>query len=672
MRTKWLKTPALPSALGVASGIYAGYTFEPSLIFIPSAVIVATAVYVFLHRPDIALGFAACALGLALGTAQISRPLPAHMIDTEGIATGRIERIDITPYTTRAVIRVHTWQADDGGEPEDVDFNILCTIRPLIEDICEGEEIVVKGKITPPEARLLVPYQTDYNRFLFLDKIAGRINVYNPENIELYPESVTAFQRFINGARTTWINAVSHAGFNSATTAFMLTVIAGDDTLLSPDLEQQFRQSGLAHILAISGMHVAIVMLVLTALFYPIKLLKGCRPVYYVILSLLIVFYALVTGGSPSACRAAAMCCVIMGCRIFETRPNALQSLLVAVITLLCIKPLWLFAPGFQLSVCAVLSLIVILPRLQLPQRYNRVIRNTWLVVITPVVAMAGTLVPTLFYFHSFSVGFWLANIAAAVFVPLLIVLGFITSFFALFGLFSSLLCHIADILYSAATGTINFTTSLLPENEIAFFPTTGLLVFILSLVIAATVLLRRFNRRNAFAATLILLPGILIFSTEKSEALPVAEYYITRSGKATCMVFVHDGRSYLWTSENNQVKRQSIHADVCRSYRDFFLHRGSSTEPEIILHNLISTPGKTIFFADNSGDTVPSGTGYVVVTENFRGDISRLLAEEHPDSVFIAPSVHPALRKRFSNALEELGLPYRSLRERGFSLTIR
>lgn len=688
MYLKWLKTPALASAIGIMVGIVTGYcVFDSSnndIIFWLAAgsCAIALAIYFLLKRADVAFGALMVGIGLVLGNGSIPQPLPDELVATKGRLSGTVFKVKSTDDTERVFIHARQWLPANDSVPADVDFNVICTIHRYDNNIAEGMTMTVNGRLNDISPATDVPYQTDYSRFLSLDGVTARMSVYDRNDYSVDTNTITPLQRFVLEARNRWLEAVSDIGCNEATTGFLLTVIGGDDKLLSTDSEQQFRQSGLAHILAISGLHVTIILLVLTFVLRPLKLIRRMRPWYFVLLAALCVAYAVVTGSSPSACRAAAMCCVLMGSRLFEVRPNPLQSLAVAVAVLLCFKPVWLFTPGFQFSVCAVLSIIVFMPLLELPNRFGKTVRGLWVIFILPVVAVGGTLIPSLFYYHTFTPNFWIANIVAAVLIPPIIALGFVGAVCSLFGLSSFLVSGATDGLYAIMSGIIDKVNDWLPAAQLHYFPTTQALFAIGFFIVLLYFLLKKYTHLRAFGATIGLVL-VILFLPEKTEATSATELYIPRNSEHTEIIIIDDyTSSFLWTSMRHPLERERACSRATTNYRDFFLSRGAPISPTLIEtdfashyfnldNHFLRVHDKSIYLANGkiSGEVPDRHIDYLVVTENYYGNIGDLCTMFRPDSVLLSSAINHSRHQKFVRQLEQSEQPYRSLREAGFAL---
>ena len=123
------------------------------------------------------------------------------------------------------------------------------------------------------------------------------------------------------------------------------------------DIEELFRLSGSLHIFAVSGMHVGIFAGIAWLL---LSLLRLPRRVLVLLVIPTVLFYAVVTGLRPSACRAAIMASVLLLGLAAERQPRLLNSLGLAALVLLAIDTQQIFLPGFQLSF-AVLAAIAVL-----------------------------------------------------------------------------------------------------------------------------------------------------------------------------------------------------------------------------------------------------------------------------------------------------------------------
>ena len=689
MSPLWTKAPALWSALGIGVGIAVGYILFSALpagwlyVFTALSFLFALCVFRLAHRSDWALAILALGAGFWLGHSSVATPMPSELNDATGTLTGKIVDVKYNSESTRLVIKAEEWEGKKTDKSKKVDFNVVCSLNGFVANVIEGSTIVAKGKLRGMDDNRDVPFQPDYNRFLFIDGATGRLSVYSHSDYEIDRSTASSFQKWLYYAGETWKAAIATAGFNEPTTRFLMAVVGGDDVLLSEDIEEQFRQTGLSHILAISGMHVAIILLVLSALLYPMKLMLRLRPVYFILLGALTVFYALVSGGSPSACRAAVMCCILMGDRLLEVRSNPLQALSMAVVILLCLNPMWLFLPGFQFSVCAVLGIIASLPLLNLVPASLPLLKTAWGILIMPLVGITATLIPTLVYFQSFTVNFWLANIVAAIFIPVIIVAGFIGGLLSLLNLYSFLITDIGDLSYSAMHNIVERVGNMIPDSRIPVSIDTAGLVIIGAIIGIIAWLMWNYTHRRAIVSGCAILLAIFMFP-EADNAAPASELYIPRHYSNTDVLIVANGRNYLWTTARDSINRVEAINEASTKYHEFYRRRGFQEEPVLLTegirsadfsldHNTLKINGKTLVRIDNDTSMPPNlHADIALISDRYTGNMTDLVKNLDADSIILSPAIHPSRHAKFERQLDTLGYAWRNMRHQGVAWQFR
>ncbi len=145
--------------------------------------------------------------------------------------------------------------------------------------------------------------------------------------------------------------------------AFILqAVILGVRQNVPKNIKLLFERTGVAHLLAISALHLGIVSFLV---FLLIKVLPLPRRLQYGICIVFLLFYAVLTGARPSVVRATIMAIVVLLSLILEKESDLLNTLGLAGFILLWLNPQSLFDIGFQLSFLSVLSILLVFPRLK-------------------------------------------------------------------------------------------------------------------------------------------------------------------------------------------------------------------------------------------------------------------------------------------------------------------
>ncbi|MBQ5544327.1 MAG: ComEC/Rec2 family competence protein, partial [Clostridia bacterium] len=157
-----------------------------------------------------------------------------------------------------------------------------------------------------------------------------------------------------------------------------------------------FRDNGIAHLLAVSGTHVAVLALILQALLRP----AGKKGTVFV--QLFLVLYALLCGLQPAVLRAVAMACVLLWGRSRELKADSVRLLLLTAWTLLLANPFWLFDISFQLSFVTTAGLLLAGPKVTayIPQNLPDWLRTVLGVTLT---AQIFSFPFSVYYFHRVS-----------------------------------------------------------------------------------------------------------------------------------------------------------------------------------------------------------------------------------------------------------------------------
>lgn len=158
------------------------------------------------------------------------------------------------------------------------------------------------------------------------------------------------------------ISKLLNGNLSYETASVARAMLTGDTSTMDALTLSSFRYGGLAHIFAVSGLHIGIVFSVLS---WFLKKVKANKFLSAVIIIAVIFFYAGVCGFTPSSIRAAVMCTIATLSKLLYQKYDLLNSLSLAVIFLLIINPFNLLDVGFILSVSAMLGIVFLAPNLK-------------------------------------------------------------------------------------------------------------------------------------------------------------------------------------------------------------------------------------------------------------------------------------------------------------------
>ena len=202
-------------------------------------------------------------------------------------------------------------------------------------------------------------------------------------------------------------------------------LILGFEDKLNPEIISAYSSSGALHVLSVSGLHIAIIYVVLLKLLFFLDKFKNGKIIKAIILVLVLWFYACLTGLSPSVMRAATMFSFIIVGKLFNRYTNVYNTLAASALLLLIINPYLIMEVGFQLSFLAVFGIVMLQPGIyNLLETNNWLLDQIWTVTTVSIAAQLATFPLGLLYFHQFPNYFLLSNLLVIPLSALILYLG--------------------------------------------------------------------------------------------------------------------------------------------------------------------------------------------------------------------------------------------------------
>jgi len=437
----------LPVALGAGAALYLGLPFEPALwwILLPSVICLAALaaarrfgggaylVNVLILLTAFAFGATVC----KVRTEQVKAPVLSSDISTYTLQAYVIDVISPSEDQPRLLLAPIAMR---GVSPENTPLRLRVSLRPgMLETvgIRPGDAIFLFAILNPPPPPNM-PRGYDFARSAWYQGIGGvGLAPGAPKIIASPPHgwrlglvmglnrlrwSIT--ERLVRTTAPDWKNGRAIGGFAAA-------LVTGHENFIPQSLIQDMRDSGLAHILSISGVHMAIVggfiFFALRALMASVPWLALHVPVkkWAAGLSIVCILLYLALSGSPApAVRSAVVACVAFGAILLDRRALSLRALAIAAIVVICLTPEAVIQPGFQMSFSATAALLALAESLKKPvgeisvpmwvKAIQSVLRGLWLSLLASVVATAATTPFAIAYFNRFSVYGLLSNLFEA------------------------------------------------------------------------------------------------------------------------------------------------------------------------------------------------------------------------------------------------------------------
>lgn len=257
------------------------------------------------------------------------------------------------------------------------------------------------------------PGAFDYKRYLCFQQTFHQAFLKNGDYRLVKKTGGNPFYRFIFLARTTTIGTLQrYIRGDKKVTGIAEALLIGYKENLDKETVQEYSNTGVVHIIAISGMHLGLIYVVLVWIFSRVPLIKNSTVVKVALILTCLWLFSLLTGASASVLRSAVMfTCIITGKSFFKGG-SMYNSLAASAFLLLCYDPFLLWDVGFQLSYCAVIGIVWLQkPFSDLLYIANKYRRKLWEMCTVTMAAQVLTLPVCLYYFHQFPTTFLFTNL---------------------------------------------------------------------------------------------------------------------------------------------------------------------------------------------------------------------------------------------------------------------
>jgi competence protein ComEC len=659
--------PALPAAIGLSAGIVLDVRLNlgaEALVVAIVAIVVSAMLIAWWRRFNDYAGFVVifAAVGVMISQAARPNPLPDVIKDRTGTLTMRVERVVEREDGLACQCRAMSWAARHSSALA-CDFRVALTVGGFDRAVKPGDVINVKGRVKGVADDNPVPDRVDYSRYLFIDGVVARMWAPTAD-VAVVRSEPTFTERLRTKGSAVIADAIVNSNLSPETEAFLLATVIGDDLFLGDWLKDGFRASGLAHVLALSGLHVGIIVLLVTWFLYPLRLFRRLRWLYYSAVIALIMLYAVIVGMTPSVARAAVMAVVFMVGNILQRRVAPYNYLCITVVIWLLINPYWLFSPGFQMSVLASASIMFFVGRV------NKLKLKTWrrglaLMVTVPVAAVLSTSAVSVFYFHTFPLSFLPANCLASLLVTPIIGLGVVIIAVKLcFGVALSILTVPENVMYAALRRVVTAFASIhggqLTDIYIEPYQLVIYMVGLVALVLAI------YLRRRLMVGVTVIVWALFAATVALTPTIPGDEMYIVDTSQSTDIIFRHNDSAFYITTARGAQREKTLKA-ASSLYRDYLGRRGCDSfvtvDSDFVLgpyrrvnNTFITADGRTILLVD--ADTALVNTARVntlLVDKGFHQDIVTLVSAIAPDTVILSRDINATRRSRYQSELKAM-----------------
>ncbi len=404
---------------------------------------------------------------------------------------GQVISIPNSTYSNKTKFFVNVKQVQIKNETFNTDSKTYITIeddKKNYNKIKIGDEIKATGKLRIPQDATN-PSQFSYRNYLKNFNTFTTAYIYkNAWEITNTPTTMKwQFIQQLNILRQKIIT-IHNKIIKTPNIEILGGIVFGDDAISPPeDIKTTFIHSGLMHILAASGLNVALIFGIWFFIFSRIKIPYRLGITTGIFL---ILIYTLMTGLGPPVLRASLMLTFALIGKLLDRDADNIALLLLVAAILLIANPASLFDVGFQLSFTVTLGLLTFCPIFaEKTKNIPQIIAGS---IYVPIIAQIVIAPIQMYYFNNFAIYSVFANICSMPFVSIISFMGFISSIFAAIPKFPSVIIDIFDyIMNPILSGLVNIsnffanlpnallTTTQIHPLQIFLYYTILVLIFI-------------------------------------------------------------------------------------------------------------------------------------------------------------------------------------------------
>lgn len=453
--------------------------------------------------------------------------------------------------------------------------------------------------------------------------------------------------------------------FKADELAVIEALLLGQRQQISKELQNNYANAGAIHILAISGLHIGIIVLLLNFLLQPFTRFRYGKFLKLLIMVNILWSFAIISGLSASVVRAVTMFTAIVVATSFKRQTNTFQVLVVSMFFLLVCKPHFLFDVGFQLSYTAVFAIVWLQPlwkKLWNPQSWF--LKQFWSLLTVSLSAQLGVLPLSLYYFHQFPGLFFVANLTIIPVLGIILILGILVIFLAYFEILPSFLGELYRLIIHYMNHFIAWIAShkqfLFDDIYISLFQMSGCYLVIIAFA-------------NYFHSQKIKHFKIALLSIIACQSLWLADrfYYFP---KEDSFAIFHQSKNSIFAYQHNTALHIFHDLDSVAFAKNYLIKQQKSqrfvtTQTIDSIQNVYRLKDDYLLRIDSIGvyKELDFSPKYILLTQSPKINLNRMIEITQPELIIADGSNYKSYIKRWKVAAEKQKIPFHYTGEKGF-----
>lgn len=502
-----------------------------------------------------------------------------------------------------------------------------------------------------PEPRNL--YDFNYKTYLENKHIYYQITSYNkPFKIANEP----SVHKLIVSFRDDLIAQFSKLGYPEKTQGFIEALLFGIKTNLDDEIQQQFKDFGILHVLAVSGMHVV---LLFSTISYILQHCRVPKKAVTVILILFLLIFSLMAGFSGSVVRAALMCLMTIIGVLSGSRVYTINLLVGSMIIILLFAPNYLFDVGFQLSYLAVFSIVFCYPIIQSYFTFKNWVLNYFGQLIgISLVAQLGVLPLSIFYFKQIPLLFLVGNLIAIPLTSILLILWFLQMLLSLilvniFAFFTPFLNWISTLCFDSLSRLSDSFSIKTIDFHFNIFHT------ILALLIVYSIFW--FFHKKSISKIYITLGLIFFFQ------LTTLSNVLQNMNRQEVVLLSDTKNIVILNCVGSKIKQIGTSTKyTLQSAKNYALHNNAKITKVDSLGSVFTLNDKKWLVVDSLSVYPEQQFDVVILYQNSKVNLDRLIQNTQPKLIILHNNNYQYLVDDYVTYFKERKIPYHDMRTKG------
>ncbi|WBU90163.1 ComEC/Rec2 family competence protein [Cellulophaga omnivescoria] len=535
-------------------------------------------------------------------------------------------------------------------------FLLNLPINKNTKELNVDDEIAVFANATPIN-KPLNPHQFNYALYLKDLGIYHKIEAEN--NYKLLSNSKKTIRGTAALIKNNIIKKLNNVGFGAEELSIFKALLLGERNTVQTETLDAYKNAGAVHILALSGLHIGILLVVLQFLLSPLEYLPKGKTIKLIIVVLLLWGFAFIAGLSSSLIRAVTMFTFVAYAMFLNRPTSSFNILALSLFFILLCKPNLLFSVGLQMSYSAVFSIVLFNPLLKKMWEPKYYLTNKiWQLLTVSAAAQLGVLPISLYYFHQFPTLFFITNLAIIPFLGIILSIGIVVIILALCSALPNFLVTFYNTIIFSMNSVIKWvaTQEAFLIKAISFNKIQMLFSYIF------ITLLFLFLAKKSFKRTAWMLSIILIYQTcliyYNHQAFNKEELLILHQNKNTVVIH-QSGKELKVHSSDSIINKNTI--------QNIKIAERINNVTNYKLKNNYNYNNNLLIIVDSLATYPKNKNSIVLLTQSTKLNLNRLITEIKPKQIIADGSNYKSTVALWRSTCLKRKIPFYYTGEKGY-----